>query len=576
MMKYVHVLLFSAVVILAAVIPSCSGGEGTTRSTGTGEQELSPAEQKAKDMALQHFIDGSVLEMKADFAAAILEYQDALRYEKNDAIYFGLAKCYSALNKHTLAIEAGREAVRLAPENMEYRRTLADVFIAAFEIDSAAAQYEEIVRQDPGSMDSWYNLARLYQGRRPLKALDVYNSLIERFGPNWDVLLQIAELQNALGQYDQSAEALKKMLEIDPGNQELQENIAQTYARAGRFDTALVMLNALRALNPANLDYVGDIAGIFLEQKEYGKAAEAFEPILSQDSISLDAKLRIGELYFSQFEKDSTLAGVTRSVFERIQRLHPEDWRSYWFLGAVGALTGNDSLAEINFRAVTEKASWNADAWVYLSSVFMEKNNFTEVVKVLEAALKVLPEDFRVNFFLGVAYSRLQRRGDAIRVLEHAHDLNPKDVNAVIQLAIVYDEMKDYNETDRLYEEALSLDPENHVALNNYSYSLAERSLNLNRAFEMAKKAVEAEPDNSSYLDTMGWVYYRLGEYTEAEKYVKKAIEKEDTSAVLHEHLGDIYYKMNDHERALEQWNIALKMDSGNTLLREKIARGSP
>ena len=198
---------------------------------------------------------------------------------------------------------------------------------------------------------------------------------------------------------------------------------------------------------------------------------------------------------------------------------------------------------------------------------------------ILESAIRVVPEDFRVNFFLGVAYSRLNRNAEAAKVLEHARSINPKDIDAIIQLALVYDGMKKYDESDSLYEEALRIDPKNHLALNNYGYSLADRGVELNRALDMATKAVSAQPDNASYLDTIGWVYFRLGKFSEAESFVKKAIntgsEKGEVNAVVYEHLGDIYYKLNDKDRAMEQWKAALKLDESNSALKEKISRGT-
>ena len=91
----------------------------------------------------------------------------------------------------------------------------------------------------------------------------------------------------------------------------------------------------------------------------------------------------------------------------------------------------------------------------------------------------------------------------------------------------------------------------------------------------MARKALDMTPDNPSYLDTMGWIYFRLGRYRDAESYVKKAINKGEVSAVVHEHMGDIYFKLNDTDRALEHWNAALKLDENNTTLRDKITRRS-
>jgi tetratricopeptide (TPR) repeat protein len=567
--------MLCSVVVALVLAPGCSGSK---ESAGPPPENIAANRQAmefAHQIALQKFIDGSILEAKGSFAQAILEYQDALRYEKNHAIYFALSKNYSAIGKHPLAIEAGREAVRLQPDNLDYRRLLAEVCIGGYEFDSATVQYEEIIRRDSSNLESWYNLARLYQTRKPLKALEVYDHIVTRFGPEWDVYLQIAELCNKLGKYDRAAEALRQMLEIDPSNQELKRNLAQTYVRAGNLDSALAVYGELRELSPQRIEYIVEIAGVHLMKKEYDRAAREFEEILSRDTVAVDTKLRIGELYFGQVQKDSTLAPVARSIFERIRDKHPGDWRAYWFLGIIGSMMHDDSLAVGGFRKVTELANWNADAWVYLSSIFFEKNNFAEVVRVLESAAKVVPDDFRVNLILGTAYSRTGQDDEAIAALQKAHQINAKDVDAIAQLALVYDGMKRFADSDTLYEQALALSPDNDLVLNNFAYSLADRGLQLNRALEMSKRAVAAKPDNTSYLDTIGWIYFRLGDYREAEKHIKKAAAKEDTNAVVYEHLGDVYYKMNEKDQALELWNKALKLDEKNTALREKISRGS-
>ncbi|MER3522806.1 MAG: hypothetical protein C4326_01725, partial [Ignavibacteria bacterium] len=527
------------------------------------------------DLATQHVINGSLFEMRGDYAQAVLEFQDALRYDKSAGIYFALAKNYAALNKHSLAIESARQAVRLDPDNVEYRTMLAVSFAQVFELDSAVAAYEEIVKRDSNNIESWFNLARLQQARSPQKALQTYEEITSRFGPQWEVLLQMVEVYNAAGEFGKAAETMKRMTELDPGNMDLLQSLARAYMRADRTEEALKLYWDLIERDPDNVAYLAELGGVYLAKKDYEKAQAEFDRVLSADSVAIDAKLRIGEMYFNHLEKDSTLAPRAQAVFERIARQHPQDWRAYWFLGAIGAITHNDSLSLVNFKCVTELASWNADAWVYLSSVFLEKNDYQSVVTVLESALHILPDEPRINSILGFAYNRLGRTDDALRVLEKAHTLDPKDINTISQLALIYDSMHRFEESDSLYEQGLRLAPNNHLLLNNYSYSLAERGLQLHRALEMAKRTVEQQPDNQSYLDTIGWVYFKLGNYIEAERWIKKAIEKGNASAVLYEHLGDIYDRMNDRERALEQWDIALKLDVNNAALKEKISRSS-
>ena len=129
--------------------------------------------------------------------------------------------------------------------------------------------------------------------------------------------------------------------------------------------------------------------------------------------------------------------------------------------------------------------------------------------------------------------------------------------------------------SDSLYEEALRVDPQSALLLNNYGYSLSERGLQLNRALEMSLIAITSEPENSAYLDTYGWICYRLGQYQQARQYIEKAVAAGSASAVIYEHLGDVYFRMGDQKKAVTTWQKALEMDSKNETLRKKIERGS-
>jgi len=559
--------------LTAMMLGGCGSGQAVVPEPPAAERSSEQLDS-VSEAALRHLIDGSVYELQGDCARAVLEYQDALRYSPDPAIYFALAKCYSALDKHALAIESGREAVQRAPDRLEYRRVLARAQVAAFDIDGAIGQYNEIVARDSNAVDAWFALARLYQARKPLQALAMYEQIRNRFGPEWEVLLQIAELRSRMGQHQQAAEALRELSRLDPGNQSLRKSLAQAYVRAGQLDSAYALYTELLELDPGSLEYTTERAGVLLLQQQYVAASRAFDDVLSRDSVTVDLKVHIGELYFAQLDEDSTLIPVARSLFERIREKHPDDWRAYFYLGAIGSMSGEDSTAVSNFKRVTELAAWNADAWVYLSSAYLGKNKFEEAVRVLEPAVKAVPDDFRVNFFLGIAYNRLNRQTDAVRVLEKARQIDPTNVDAAAQLALVYDGLKMYQESDSLYEAALRLRPENPLVLNNFAYSLAVRDVQLDRALEMSRKAVGVEPENSSYLDTIGWIYFRLGRYPEAEENISRALSKGDANAEVLEHMGDVQYKLDRPGKALDYWRRALELAPENAALGEKVSRG--
>ena len=133
---------------------------------------------------------------------------------------------------------------------------------------------------------------------------------------------------------------------------------------------------------------------------------------------------------------------------------------------------------------------------------------------------------------------------------------------------------KKYSQCDTAYERALRLDAHNPLVLNNYAYSLAERGVQLQRAEEMSRRSLEKDSTNSSYLDTYGWILFKLGKFKEAEHYIKKAVNTGDSSAAVLEHLGDVYYRLNQPDKAKEYWSRALELDIKNSTLKEKVGRG--
>ena len=125
------------------------------------------------------------------------------------------------------------------------------------------------------------------------------------------------------------------------------------------------------------------------------------------------------------------------------------------------------------------------------------------------------------------------------------------------------------------YDKALEHNPDNIVVLNNYAYFLALSSADLKRAETMSRKAIEAEPNNGTYLDTYAWVLYCMGQYTQARIYIEQTLrsmtdeEREAASAAsLYDHAGDIYLKCGNREQAVEHWKKAAELTQDGELLK--------
>ena len=124
-------------------------------------------------------------------------------------------------------------------------------------------------------------------------------------------------------------------------------------------------------------------------------------------------------------------------------------------------------------------------------------------------------------------------------------------------------------------KQVLKIEPDNADALNFLGYTYADLGQNLQEAKKLVAKALEISPDDGYIVDSMGWVYFKLGEYEKALGYLKRAVELAPKDPVIREHLGDAYLKTGDPEKALETYRISLqgKILRGDdpTELKEKI-----
>ena len=570
-------LLFIALSGIALLAAGCSFSMDATREQRAVQATRQINEQLKEtrhEQALTRVINAAVYEVTGDFANAVLEYQEALQQEPTAAIHYAISKDYSLLGKHALAAQHAKEAVRLDSLRILYHQNLAAVYMNAYQPELAIPEYERIVKIDSTNTEGWFNLARLYQTSRPLKAIEIYERILDREGDDWEILLQIAEIYNSLGRYDQAAGKYKKMVELDPSNKVLQRQLAETYARGGRIQEATKILEGLLEEDRNNAEALAALGEIYLDQHNFEQALVLYQRLLAMEHTNPEVRLRVAVAYVGQSQRDSTFIEKAKPIFEQLNKELPNDWRPYYYLGMIADREKHDSLAGQYFERVTRLAEWNSDAWYYVGSSYFEKGEYQKLVDEMQRAKRALPRDSRIYLLEGLGYSRLEKTDEAVKALKHSLELKSDDLNAISTLALTLDGLHRYQESDSLYERALRLDPQSHLILNNYGYSLAERGLQLDRALQMSLKAVAADPENASYLDTAGWVYFRLEKYNDARLYIEKAIAAGGASATVYEHMGDIHFKLGQKEKADEFWKQALQMNANNQSLKDKIARG--
>jgi tetratricopeptide (TPR) repeat protein len=597
-MRYVITIIFSSLLLFG-----CATQKEMNKET-TDEKIFFEVDKKK---ALEYFINGSAAESKGDYAGAVLEFQDALKYDPNAGVYYALAKNYFFLNKLPAALQNSRKSVELEPDNLEYLNLLQEIYTSGKQNDSSISVLEKIISLDSTQVNAYYKLARLYEVNKPVQAIKIYSKISKLIGNEWSVLIRIAELYERLGDDAKAIQTIEELVQLDPSNPMIQKLLIDFYNKKGDYEKSIAVLNDIIELYPDDEESLERKAQVYLMMKEWEKASAIYMTLFEKPGVSLDAKVRIAYAYFIESFKDSTLLPMAKNLFTIIDK-DTTDWHVKMYLGGIALREYQDTLAINYFKLVTELAPWNPEAWLQLGSIYYENKDYEHASIIFYQALEKFPEDFPVNFMLGVTLVQLAKYGEAEPVLAKAVELNGKDVYALSayghtlsqlkktdsaidyikraikiepsnvdllgSLGLIYDNLEKWEECDSIYTLALKTDPKNALVNNNYSYSLSKRGIRLEEALNMVTHALQVEPMNSSYLDTKGWVFYQMGSYDSAKIYIEKSLSVSGDKAVILDHLGDVHFKLGEKSKAIDIWKKALELDSSNEALKSKIEKG--
>lgn len=538
---------FRAALVLCMIsaLWSCSS---TQSSTGSKSSAPSPSaspddavqqhiERMEPGKAREYYIQGSILQMQKRYAEAIIEFQQALRYDSSAALHYALGYNYAELSKPEPAIEHLRRAIELVPDFTAAYELLGELYIRMYRLPDAIAVYEHLMEIQPSELTR-FTLARIYEFQDPDKAIELYNAMLEDSG-DYAVIERLAELYEKKGDHEKSIELLERLYRSMPDNESIPPVLMERYIETGEYDRGFELLESINHTLPANV--VPRYYAVF------------------------------GTALLETLDSTTTVARHAARYIEETDVAFGQEWRVQIVRGMLAFSLGDTSLSERIFTHTLTLADSVAEVPLQIAVFYLQQQYYAGMERVTKTYEERFSDDVRFPFFTALALSRLGRQEEAISALDRTLAVDPAYVEAWVQLGIEYSTLGDVQRSDSAYARALEIDPANALANNNYAYSLSERGEQLDQARRMAGVALKADPDNPSYLDTMGWIYYQLGDYEQARFYIRKAIDNGDASATVYEHLGDVYEKLGDTDEAIRLWEISLDKDPGRESARQRI-----
>jgi len=472
-------------------------------------------------------------------------------------------------------------AVKLQPDSEEAVTTLAYLYNELGDT-SRASQVLSSVPNTERSAKLYSALGYTYEQQKQYKeAIEAYRHAIELDRDNLDAIRGLA--QNLLndGQADAALEQYKVIADANPEDAQTYVRIAEIYRRQGKFDLALDDLKKAESMVQDSVEVPYNIASVYQAQGRYDEAIPIMRELLkksekadgnysngekSNRAVFLE---RLGTIYRDQGNNQAAA-----DTFRQIVALGGDDniERGYQEVIDTWREAKEWQKATDVAKEAVQKLPSSRDLKMVLASQQADMGEPDKALKDVRAMLKGDADDRPVYIALAQMETRLRRFSEAEQSLDKAEQLStkPEDKEYVWFLrGSTFEREKRYPEAEEQFKKVLASDPEHASALNYLGYMLADQNTKLEEALGYIKRAVDLDPANGAYLDSLGWAYFRLGKYELAEESLLKASQKINSDPTVHDHLGDLYQKTGrlklaatNWERALTEWNRTISAEA--------------
>ncbi len=328
---------------------------------------------------------------------------------------------------------------------------------------------------------------------------------------------------------------------------------ANFYARIGEPERALGLMDTYLKRNP------GSTTAKLIRRRL--DAAESPGRLVDNAEQGLaEALFNIAGLLNQQGATDLGLLYARLSLY-----MHPDFDFGQMLLGEVLQNQDRSAAAITAYRGVSEESPFRYVARLRMASALQRLNRPGEAIAALTAIADAQPARHEPYYRMGNVHRSEENFAAAAtayrKALDRLGETEARHWRLHYFLGIALERTDRWDAAEAQFKRALALKPEQPYVMNYLAYSWVEQEKNLDQAQKMLQQAVDQRPEDGFIVDSMGWVYYRLGHYEKAVRYLERAVELRPNDAVINDHLGDAYWKVGRRREARFQWHRALSLD---------------
>ncbi|HWF09978.1 MAG TPA: tetratricopeptide repeat protein [Bryobacteraceae bacterium] len=500
------------------------------------------------------------------------------------------------------AIDQYEKITQTDPKDGESLSMLARLYRVAKNDVAAEKAYRAVLQDDPNDDEALNGLAMIYVDRGDVpNAIAMLEQAVEK-NPDQRNVQMLGEFYEQIKDFGKAADTFKQALALTNDTQQLRVRIALDLLNAGRLDEALAAFQELATDQPKNVLLQIQVAEILERKHDYAGAAAVLAKAHTVETKDSALQIRFAE------EELLRVQGKTQQAIVAMQSLladtkkdkyadqeKKDRIRNLYILGAMHEDASKTADAIADYRQIAELDPALAPSVEgKVVEAYKNAKDFKGARQAADASIRKYPAEKPLIFEHALLLADLGSTDQAVNELK-AIPSSAKDRDTLITLAQVqdkgkrfederktldaaeaqaesaqdkqtvefmrgamYEREKNFDAAEKAFRNVLEADPQNAGAMNYLGYMYADRNIRLEEAQQLISKALDIEPDNGAYEDSLGWVYYRLNKLDQAADELRMAIDKVGKDPTVHEHLGDVYARQGKIREAIQQWESSV------------------
>ncbi len=522
----------------------------------------------------------------------------------NQYYYFTEAQIQRKKGNLPKAIELLKQAIEMDPDSLYLKRELATVYLQNKDDDNALKVLESILKDHPDDTRSLIIYGGINQVRKNRQAaIDAYERVIATDPKQEKVYQLLGGLYLEAENFDQAERIFNQMIVHFPNNYIGYFYLGRTFAKQGKRTEAEKQFKRTLEIEPELMEPRYELLGLYKEEKNEQKILSMYQDILNRNPNNIRAAMELGYYYYINgkvaragkiFKKLGQRSTDEFEVIIKTIQLYIDPKKFEEGLVIIqGMLKAVPDSSEVNhlagiayygkkdnpnalqhFKKVTPESRFYEDAVIHAAYILSEGKQNKEAIELLKDAIDHDPDNAEFKYYLGTFYEDSEEYNRAEDYIKQAIESDPDNPRYYFRLGVVYDKWNKKEASIATMRKVVELDPKHANALNYLGYTYADLGTNLDEAEQLVKEALKYKPNDGYITDSLGWVYYKKGEFEKALQYLQKAVEIVPDDPIMLEHLGDVYLKLDDKTSALKYYQKALQLkDKDKEKLEQKIRK---